>query len=141
MQNFLSLGQPHLWEIRWGSFFLFLFLLLLPRESKVNSQFWTRLGVWQLYKCVFMYTEIQLPCNDTLFFLMDTLIRGKHLKLLYKFKYMKEKGVWLCFLTLRLVLSFLVMTLYARYICHSREVHRGYNHCTMIEREGMNILL
>ena len=39
-----ALGQPHLWQIRRGS----LLLLLLPRESKVNSQFWTGLGVWQL---------------------------------------------------------------------------------------------
>ena len=46
MQNCRAIGQPHLWEIR--SFFMFLLLLLLRRESKVNSQFCTGLGVWQL---------------------------------------------------------------------------------------------
>ena len=44
-QIFKTLGQTLLQEIRWGLFLLFLFLLL--RESKVNSQFWTGLGVWQ----------------------------------------------------------------------------------------------
>ena len=45
MQNFKPLGQPLLWELRWGFLFLFLFLFLLLRESKVNSQVSPGIGV------------------------------------------------------------------------------------------------
>ena len=49
-QIFTTLGQPLLQEIRWGLFLFLLFLFLLLRESKVNSQFWTGLGVWEKRK-------------------------------------------------------------------------------------------
>ena len=40
--------EPHLHKFRWGLFFLLLFFIFfLTRESKVNAQFWTGLGVWQ----------------------------------------------------------------------------------------------
>jgi hypothetical protein len=46
MQNFKTLAQPLLGEFGWG--FLLLFLLSsLPHESKVNSQVWPGVGVWQ----------------------------------------------------------------------------------------------
>jgi hypothetical protein len=46
LAKYNTLAQPLLEEFGWG---LLLFLFLLPCESKVNYQFWTGFGVWQLY--------------------------------------------------------------------------------------------
>ena len=51
MQNFKTLAQPLLGEFGWGLLFLLLLLLLLllPHKSKVNSQVWPGVGVWQKF--------------------------------------------------------------------------------------------
>ena len=64
MQNFPILAQSLLGEFGWG-LLLFFFLFLLPNESKVNSQFWTGLGVWQYCVNTSWLMLTKTPPNST----------------------------------------------------------------------------